>query len=183
MDNGQLRIYKAGLNGDLILRWVWNASRGAACCASIPKQQDKTPGNTINIFVILLIIIGLRETSLWGAAALRLYRRQASTMDTWKPLRIENSFSPDFMESICWTSHVSRGAACCASIPARQEKTAGNTINMFVILLIVIGMCGMSLRIDNSIGTDFINGKLTIDDWKFIQSGFHGIYLLDIPCE
>ena len=97
-------------------------------------------------------------------STLRLYRRQASTMDTWKPLRIENSFSPDFMESICWTSHVSRGAACCASIPKQQDKTAGNTINMFVILLNFIGLCEMSLRIDNSIGTDFINGQLTIDD-------------------
>ena len=35
---------------------------------------------------------------------------------------------------------------------------------MFVILLNFIGLCEMSLRIDNSIGTDFINGKLTIDD-------------------
>ena len=44
------------------------ASRGAACCASILPRQEKTPGNPINIFVILLIIIGLCETSLWGAA-------------------------------------------------------------------------------------------------------------------
>ena len=45
-----------------------NASRGAACCASIPARQDKTPGNTIKPFVILLIVIGLCGTSLWGAA-------------------------------------------------------------------------------------------------------------------
>ena len=53
---------------NIIPRWVWKASRGAACCASILPRQEKTPGNTINIFVILLIIIGLCETSLWGAA-------------------------------------------------------------------------------------------------------------------
>ena len=78
-------------------------------------------------------------------STLRLYRRQAGFMDKRKPLRIDNSFSPDFMEFICWTSHVSRGAACCASIPARQEKTTNNTINIFVILLIIIGLCEMSL--------------------------------------
>ena len=88
-------------------------------------------------------------------STLRLYRRQVSAMDKRKPLRIDNSFSPDFMEFICWTSHVSRGVACCASILPRQEKTAGNTINIFVILLIVIGLCETSLRIDNSLGTNF----------------------------
>ena len=78
-------------------------------------------------------------------STLRLYRRQAGFMDKRKPLRIDNSFSPDFMEFICWTSHVSRGVACCASIPARQEKTAENTINIFVILLIIIWLCGITL--------------------------------------
>ena len=47
-------------------------------------QQDKTAENTINIFVILLIIIWLCEMSLWGAAALRLYRRKVSSMDKRK---------------------------------------------------------------------------------------------------
>ena len=102
IENWKLKIYKAGLNGGFNSPLsLGKASRGAACCASIPKRQEKTANNTINMFVILLIIIGLCEMSLWGAAALRLYRRQASTMDTWKPLRIENSFSPDFMEFIC----------------------------------------------------------------------------------
>ena len=50
MDNGQ---------------WTMdNACRGAACYASIPMRQDKTMGNTINMFVILLIVIWLCETSL-----------------------------------------------------------------------------------------------------------------------
>ena len=40
---------------------------------------------------------------------------------------------------------------------AQQEKTVGNTINMFVILLNFIGLCEMSLRIENSIGTDFMD--------------------------
>ena len=93
-------------------------------------RQEKTAGNAINIFVILLVIIGLCEMSL----------------------RIDNSFGTNFTD---YTGNASRGAACCASILKQQEKTAGNTINIFVILLIVIGLCGMSLRIENSIGTDF----------------------------
>ena len=82
------------------------------------------------MFGILLIVIGLCELSL----------------------RIDNSFGTNFTD---YTGKASRGAACCASILKQQDKTAGNTINIFVILLIVIGLCGMSLRIENSIGTDF----------------------------
>ena len=55
---------------------------------------------------------------------------------------IDNSFSTDFMEFICWTYYMSRGAACCASSPTRQDKTTNNTINPFVILLIVIWLYG-----------------------------------------
>ena len=47
---------------------------------------------------MLLIIIGLCEASL----------------------RIDNSLGTEFTD---YTENVSRGAACCASIPARQEKT------------------------------------------------------------
>ena len=55
-----------------------------------------------------------------------------------------------------WTmDNACRGAACCASIPMRQEKTTGNELNIFVILLIVIWLCGISLRIKHSIGTGF----------------------------
>ncbi|MDY6255628.1 MAG: hypothetical protein SPH85_11990, partial [Bacteroidales bacterium] len=107
-----------------------NVSRGAACCASIPMRQEKTAGKAINIFVILLVIIGLCEMSL----------------------RIDNSFGTNFTD---YTGNASRGAACCASILPRQEKTAKNIIILFVILLIVIGLCETSLRIDNSFGTDF----------------------------
>ena len=54
--------------------------------------------------------------------------------NNWK-LRIDdNSFSTDFMEFICWTYHVSRGSACCASIPTRQDKTINNAISPFVFI-------------------------------------------------
>ena len=72
------------------------------------------------MFGILLIVIGLCELSL----------------------RIDNSFGTNFTD---YTGKASRGAACCASILKQQDKTAGNTINIFVILLIVIGLCEMSL--------------------------------------
>ena len=61
MENGELRIessFGTGFYGIYLLNKS-NASRGAACC---------TPGSTINMFVILLIVIGLCKTSLWGAA-------------------------------------------------------------------------------------------------------------------
>ena len=65
MENGELKIYKVGLNGGFNSPLsLGNTSRGAACCASIPKQQDKTTNNTINMFGILLIITGLCKTSL-----------------------------------------------------------------------------------------------------------------------
>ena len=48
-------------NGQLTMD---NTCRGAACCASIPPQQEKTTGNELNIFVILLIVIWLCKTSL-----------------------------------------------------------------------------------------------------------------------
>ena len=60
------------------------------------------------------------------------------------------------MDNGQWTiDNACRGAACCASIPKRQDKTTGNELNIFVILLIVIWLCGMSLRINHSIGTGF----------------------------
>ena len=85
-----------------------------------PSATGKTAENTINIFVILLIFIGLCKMSL----------------------RIDNSFGTNFTD---YTGNASRGAACCASIPPRQEKTAGNTINIFAILLIFIWLCGTLL--------------------------------------
>ena len=60
------------------------------------------------------------------------------------------------MDNGRWTmDNACRGAACCASIPPQQEKTTGNELNIFVILLIVIWLYEMSLRINHSIGTGF----------------------------
>ena len=78
-------------------------------------------------------------------SVLRLYSRGVSSMDKWKVLRIENSFGTDFINGQLTMDNASRGAACCASIPTRQDKTTNNTINMFGILLIIIGLCGTSL--------------------------------------
>ncbi|MDD7561319.1 MAG: hypothetical protein PUK02_05990, partial [Parabacteroides sp.] len=76
---------------------------------------------------------------------LRLYCRKASAMDKWKALRIDNSIGTDFINGRWTMDNACRGAACCAAIPMRQDKTTGSTINIFVILLIVIGLCEMSL--------------------------------------
>ncbi len=54
IENGQLKIYKAGLHGVFNTPLsLGNASRGAACCASIPTRQDKTTNNTISPFVFI----------------------------------------------------------------------------------------------------------------------------------
>ena len=82
-------------------------------------------------------------------STLRLYSRGVSSMDKWKVLRIENSFGTDFINGQWTMDNTCRGAACCASIPKRQDKTINNTINIFGILLIVIGLCETSLRIVN----------------------------------
>ena len=122
-----------------------HVSRGAACCASILPRQEKNGGKHNKYIRYIIDCYWIVWNVVMRRSTLRLYRRQASFMDKRKPFRIENSFSPDFMEFICQTYHVSRGAACCASIPKQQEKTAENTINIFVILLIIIGLCGMPL--------------------------------------
>ena len=58
------------------------------------EKYNKAIRYIIDYYWIVWNVVMRRST-------LRLYRRQASTMDTWKLFRIENSFSPDFMEFIC----------------------------------------------------------------------------------
>ena len=88
-------------------------------------------------------------------STLRLYCRKVGSMDKWEPLRIENSLGTDFINGRWTMDNACRGAACCASILIRQDKTTGNEMNIFVILLIIIGLYKTSLRIDNSIDTGF----------------------------
>ena len=78
-------------------------------------------------------------------STLRLYCSKVSSMDKWKALRIENSFGTDFINGQWTMDNACRGAACCASIPTRQDKTTNNTINMFGILLIITGLRESSL--------------------------------------
>ena len=63
MENGELRIessFGTGFYGIYLLNKP-NASRGAACCASIPTRQDKTINNTINPFVFYWLLFGCAE--------------------------------------------------------------------------------------------------------------------------
>ena len=78
-------------------------------------------------------------------STLRLYCRKVGFMDKWEPLRIDNSIGTDFINGRWTMDNACRGAACCASIPMRQDKTTGNELNIFVILLIIIWLCETSL--------------------------------------